>query len=161
MRKYQIPAGNRHAFMLIELIAVLMMMAILCVFILSRDPDNSIKLSAESDILRSHLRYVRNLALSDDSGDWQFELMGTNAYKLTDNNSGDVLLPGESSAVHTLPDAFTLEISRDDGIDPGGKIVFDSWGSPPGGTGYSLTLTDSSSGKSRIIRIVKHTGFVK
>ena len=161
MRKFQGTVGNHQAFMLIEVIIVLLLMAFLSIFILTRDPAGHATLAGESQTLRSRLRYVRNLALADDKDSWRMEFAGGTSCQLVHKDFGPVSFPGEESLTVPLPAGYTLDVARDDGIDPGEKISFDQWGAPAGNTNYSLILLDTGTGASETVRILKYTGFIQ
>ncbi len=162
MQKFQgIFAVNHRAFMLIELIIVMLMMAFLSIFILTRTPAEYAELAGESETLRSRLRYVRNLALADDNDSWRMEFTGGTSCQLVHKDFGPVPFPGADSLTAPLPVGYTAAVARDDGIDPGERISFDRWGAPAGDTNYSLILLDTDTGASETVRILKHTGFIQ
>ena len=161
MRKLQSSVINHQAFMLIELIIVLLLMTFLSIFFLTRNPSGHVTLAGESETLRSHLRYVRNLALADDNGSWWMEFTAGTSCQLVHKDLGPMPLPGEESLTALLPSGYTVDVTRADGVDPGEKIAFDRWGAPEGGTDYSLILSDTATGTSETIRILKHTGFIQ
>lgn len=159
MRKLQSPFINHQAFMLIELIAVLLLMAFLSIFILTRNPAGHIRLPGESETLRSHLRYVRSLALADDTDSWKMEFISGTSYRLVHKVAGNMPFPGEKSLTHSLPSGYTLTIERDDGANPD-EMFFDRWGAPADGMDYFVTLSETDTGISETIRILKNTGFI-
>jgi len=161
MRKIQSTDANHQAFMLIEVIIVLLLMAFLSIFILTRDPAGHATLAGESETIRARLRYVRNLALADDKDSWRMEFTGGSSCQLVHKDFGPVPFPGQESLSAPLPVGYTAAVARDDGIDPGKKIAFDRWGAPGGDTNYSLILLDTDTGASETVRILKHTGFIQ
>ncbi len=146
--------------MLIELIAVLLLMAFLSIFLLTRRPDGQFTLAGESQTIRSHLRYVRNLALAGDTDSWQMEFVNGTFYKLVHKTAGSLPFPGEETLTHSLPAGYTLRIARDDGASPD-HLFFDRWGGPPEGMDYFVILSETDTGASETIRILKNTGYIQ
>ncbi|MGE0083843.1 MAG: hypothetical protein AB7S75_05425 [Desulfococcaceae bacterium] len=161
MRKFQsIFAVNHRAFMLIELIIVMLMMSFLSIVILTRNPAGYVTLAGESETIRCRLRYVRNLALADDRDSWGLEITDDPGYQLVHKAIGPMPLPGGESLTALLPSGYTIDITRDDGANPD-EIFFDRWGAPADGMDYFIIISETATGISETIRIVKHTGFIQ
>ncbi|MEZ4528636.1 MAG: hypothetical protein R2941_22200 [Desulfobacterales bacterium] len=160
MRNLQRPFANYQAFMLIELILVLLLMAFFSIFVLVRRPAGYAALAGESQTIRSHLRYVRNLALAGDTDSWQMEFPDSTSYRLVHKTAGSLPFPGEESLMHSLPSGYTLRIARDDGASPD-QLFFDRWGAPAEGMDYFVTVSETETGASETVRILKNTGFIQ
>jgi len=137
-------------FTLIEIIAALMIVAILAAVAVSKIPSTqSYEADSEIDILKTNLRYAQLRALSDDKpwgisfksegGIWQYTLLREPP------NTAPYNLPNENSPTHILPSGITIA---------GAAVTFDEWGSPGAGD-ITITLTPGST-----ITVTKHTGFI-
>ena len=137
---------RQRGFTMIEVIAVLVIIAVLAAVAVSRiSSTQDISAMTESEILKSHLRYVQMRSLSD-IGTWGMSFNGSSYTALQDGNPATINLPNESSATHTLPTGITVS---------GSTVTFDKWGSP--GTA-DITITISSGGGT--ITITQNTGFI-
>lgn len=148
--------GN-NGFTLLEMIAVLVIMAIIMAVALSRGiATQDAKLLVEIDTLKSHLRYAQYLAMNENettntSGTvkWGIQLNGT-SYTLIKDISGAQTspfnLPNESSATHNLASGITATVT-------GNVVLFDDWGSP-GTTPSIITIGIQT------ITIYAETGFI-
>jgi prepilin-type N-terminal cleavage/methylation domain-containing protein len=153
--------GNHRGFTLIEVVAVLIILGIISAVAISRTMGtDEVKLQAEVDILKGHLRYAQYLALNDISPvKWGIQISGQ-SYTLVKNSSGDgatfdspspYILPNESSATHSIEPFTATQVT----------ILFDEWGSPYSastklGSAFSIYLTPGS----QSITITPETGFV-
>ena len=136
-------------FTAIELIAVLLLMGILAVVLLSKSSPDKSALYSETEILKSNLRYVQMLSLSDDSATWGLSI-SNGSYTIYKNGSAaGISIPGQGSNTKSLSG-----VSVSSGT---GTITFDNWGSP-GSSTMTVVLTDGSS--SETITITKNTGFI-
>ena len=142
---------------LIELIATLIIVAIMSAVVFSRGSStNDANQVSELDILKNHLRYAQLRALGDNA-DWKIDFQ-SGSYTLyngdTSNPGGWILSPlpsdeGMGSSTHTLKEVTLTTYPT--------TISFNSWGVPTtGGTG-SLSIT-LSGGKT--ITITSNTGFI-
>jgi MSHA pilin protein MshC len=157
--------GDSRGFTLIEIIAVLVILAIFtAVAISSVTGKDAASLQAEVDTLKGHLRYAQNLAMNDISPTtgyatptkWGINVTGTPpyTYNLVKYVSGasathTFTLPGESSATHTFKFASGTTVTV-----IGNPILFDEWGSP-GTTASSITIG------GQLITITPVTGFIQ
>jgi prepilin-type N-terminal cleavage/methylation domain-containing protein len=140
--------GNNRGFTLIEIIAVLVILAIISAVAISRGTGtDTASLQAEVDTLKGYLRYAQSLAMNDISPvKWGINLnVGTNAegkytYQLVKDPLGTSVftspysLPNESGSIHAVSKPFTAS----------GTVLFDEWGRPTGSAtigGQSITIT--------------------
>ena len=136
---------------MIEVIAVLIIISIVGVIVATRLWNTGAELVAQTDVIKTHLRYAQSRAMSSNVI-WGIVFNG-NTYALfqNGNTSDTVLLPGETSKTLNLPPGVSIT---------GVVVSFDSWGRPyndaagtsahPGGaiTGLSIIIT-------------KNTGFIE
>ena len=152
----------KHGFTLIELVIVLIVMSIVAVFIASRASIGGNDLSAETDTLKSSLRYAQTRAMND-SEPWGIHIPNASSYVLYRNNAVDTrqMLPGEKTGAaqtHTLPSTVTITSGM------GTTYNFNEWGTPVDASGVavaanqSITLSDGAA--TSAISIVKNTGFI-
>ena len=138
----------RRGFTTIEVIAALLLTAVLAAVAVSRMVDASADLAAESEIAKAHLRFVQSRAMNADVP-WGVRFDGGSYTMLTDGLPSSGLLPNETSSTHTLA-VGTVSAS----INP---VLFDEWGSP-GIADITVTVGDGSGSKSFVIS--KNTGFI-
>lgn len=140
--------GGRNGFTIMEMIAVLLVIAVLVVFIATGDwVDTAV--ASDADVLRSHVRYAEALAMANNTAAWSIRLAG-NRYSMWRNNElSPIPFPGESSAEHVLSSGVTLA---------GGDqvIPLNQWGAPD--NNHVLVLADKNQSRSVIIH--GFTGFV-
>lgn len=137
--------SNSVGFTLIEIIAIFAMLSVISLIFMSFNLSDSIEPCKEVDIAKSHLRYVRSLALSNDSISWGIRF-STNSYELQKAGSATTFpLPGEISSTHKLPPGIIISPVT---------ITFDQKGS----VSSSDTKVQFSGGNE--ITIIKSTGFI-
>jgi prepilin-type N-terminal cleavage/methylation domain-containing protein len=147
---------NQRGFTMIEMVMVLIVMAIMASFFMMRaTTDND--LIAQTEILKSHLRYAQIKAMNDTDvfvpGGWGIHLPNNSSYILYRNNvTANDILPGETAQTHALPSGVTVST---DCVNS--TCNFNEWGSP-GSTTLTMTLTQGTS--TRNISITRNTGFV-
>jgi MSHA pilin protein MshC len=145
---------NDRGFTLIEIIAVLVLVAIISAVVISRGTaTDAANLQAEVDTLKGYLRYAQSLAMNDISPvKWGINYTGINAkgehtYQLvkdalgTNSFTSPYSLPNESGSIHAVSKPFTAS----------GTVLFDEWGGPTG--------TMSIGGQT--IAIITNTGFIQ
>lgn len=136
---------------MIEMVVVLIVMAIIATFILARATPGSNDLIAQTEILKSHIRYAQIRAMND-TVPWGIHIPAAGSYILYKNNAqATSLLPGETAQTHTLPTGITVTA----GV--GSTYNFDDFGSPGTST---LTITLSQGTTTSNITITKNTGYI-
>ena len=141
---------------MIEMVMVLIVMAIMASFIVIGATTRN-DLIAQTEILKSHLRYAQIKAMND-TVPWGLRVPNANSYILYKNNAtANDILPGETAQTHTLPATVTTSGS-------GTTFNFNEWGTPvdPGGTAIvsSQTITLSQGTTTSSITITKNTGYI-
>lgn len=149
---------NHRGFTLIEIVVVLIILAIMAPFVITRVTTDTNNLIAQAEILKSHLRYAQLRALNDTVS-WGINFAGTNSYTLYKSGAtANDLLPGENSQTRTLPTGITIT----SGV--GSTTAFNEWGSPvnAGGTPVAVTqtITLAQGTATSNITITKNTGFI-
>ena len=154
----------KHGFTLIELVIVLIVMSIVAVFIASRASIGGNDLIAETDTLKSSLRYAQTRAMND-SEPWGIHIPNASSYVLYRNNAVDTrqMLPGEKTGAaqtHTLPSTVTIT----SGV--GTTYNFNAWGipvntgTPPVPLAAAQTITLSEGTATASITITPNTGYI-
>lgn len=159
MKRYQ------HGFTLVEITAVLVLMAIISAYVIGRSIGiEHIDLAGQTDKIRNQIRYAQSMAMKRSDAIWGFT-NDTNQYWMFRTNIGTPeLLPGEHNVQIILSD---LGI---DSIAPAFTLFFDRIGKPY--TAYTdettntplannLTLTVTAGGQSRTITVIPETGLVQ
>lgn len=114
---------RRSGFTMIEVLAMLLIMAVVMTVILSRTPSIEREAFAQAAILRSHLRFAQSLAMSHATARWSVSFTPS-SYTLFENGlPAGIAFPNEGSATHNMPDGVSLTSGTD-------AIRFDEWGSP-------------------------------
>ncbi|MDH5298361.1 MAG: type II secretion system GspH family protein [Desulfobulbaceae bacterium] len=133
-----------HGFTLLEIIAVLLILAILAAvgtnFI---TPPQEYSLAGETETLKAHLRYAQIRAMGD-TVPWSLALTA-DGYTLR-RDTTPATLPGEENATHNFPPGVTLTSGNV-------TVTFDNWGKP--GAASTLTLNGSHS-----ITVTEETGYI-
>jgi len=157
---------HQSGFTLIEVIAVLVIIAVLAAVVISRmTSPSSFGLVSETDILKGHLRYAQYRAMSDVTL-WYMSFTA-NTYTLWHYDSSVLdwkpsTLPNEESGTHSLEKAgVTLTVN--DGGDA--FVYFNEWGNPVTDTGDLLPDTTTISLKegstTQTVKITQNTGFIE
>ncbi|MDH3392512.1 MAG: type II secretion system GspH family protein [Desulfobulbaceae bacterium] len=137
---------TKQGFTVIEVIVVLMLLGIMSAVVVGRLLDTSADLAAESEIVKTHLRFVQSRAMNS-AVSWGIRFDGGSYTMLTDGLTSSGFLPNESSATRSLA-VGTVAASTN-------PIIFDQWGSP-GNVDITVTVSDSSGSKSFVI--IRNTG---
>jgi MSHA pilin protein MshC len=147
-----------------EILVVLVVVSIILAIIISRFSGTDVELSAQSEVLKTHLRFAQATAMSTDTV-WGLHCDNASTYWLfrDGNIANRIHLPAEdNNSIDLGAQGFSLEAFT---------LAFDSWGIPytdAGATaGQELTgasveadITLTRSGNSKTIRITPNTGFV-
>jgi MSHA pilin protein MshC len=140
---------NDKGFTLIEIIAVLVIIAIISAVVISRGTaTDAANLQAEVNTLKGHLRYAQYLAMNDISPvKWGIQVGGTSYTLIKVDTSGTTSpfnLPNESSATHSIAPFTATAVN----------VLFDELGSP--NTAATITLTPGP----QSITITPETGLI-
>ena len=151
--------SNDKGFTLIEIIAVLIIIAIVAAVVLSRGTSTAeVDLKAKAEVIKGHIRFVQMRAMNMTSATsgcnapFGMAALGVKYYMFKDCTIGsNVVLPGaESSSGVDLPSGSTFP-----------TFSFDNWGSPfpsADGTGVSSDINLTIGGET--IKITKNTWYV-
>lgn len=145
------PIGKKGGFTMIEVVAALLIIGIISAVAVTRMMSTSAyDLSSELEVVKNHLRYAQIRAMNTDSV-WGINFTSSTTYYLFQgaNSPTAVLLPGENTTTVNLAPKSALQITP----PSGGRVTFDSYGSP-GGT----TITIGTTGGT--ITVEKNTGFI-
>ena len=146
-----------RGFTIIEVIAVLLIMAIVTVIALSKVASTSeYELKSQTEVIKSHLRYAQARAMNTNSV-WGINFPSSTTYSLFRNGdtTDTVALPGADSDPATLPSGVTVST---------GTVSFNDWGSPyanadGAGTSTDIAITVTCNGTESIL-ITKNTGYI-
>ena len=148
---FKIRLGNSRGFTLIEIIAVLIIIAIITAVAVSRSMSTQNNLIQQVDIVKTHLRFAQLKALNDDVYTWSITFT-SNSYTLsntcTGSNCPSSTLPSESSSSHSFPSGITATSAT---------VTYDRWGSP-GGSAVGINLTQGS--QTITITVAANTGYI-
>lgn len=144
-----------NGFTMIEIIAVLIVLSIITAVIISRGmTSDEVKLQAEFNTMKGHLRFAQSRAMNELPGiRWGINVAGA-SYTLvrfetsTNTATNPMYLPGESSATHYFTSGITASVT---GSNP---VLFDEWGSPG-------TAVTSVSVGNKVINVTPNTGFIE
>ena len=170
---------NQHGFTLVEITAVLVLMAIIAAYVIGRSiGTEQIDLSGQTDKIRTQIRYAQATALKRSEPDkiWGIKFdTGTDQYWLFSVDipvvAGDedlpinqVTFPGEQNkkvsaadfGVDILPSGFTLFFDRfgrpyDSFVDESNQHLLDT----------AKTITVSADTLTRTITVIPETGLVQ
>ena len=123
------PTGG---FTMIEVLAVLLVLAVVMTVILSQTPSIDRESDAQAAIIRSHLRFAQALAMTRSTERWGIAFTPASYTLVMNGLPAGIRFPNESSATHNLPDGVRIT----SGI---GSVLFDPWGSP-GNEAVTLTV---------------------
>lgn len=155
-------ASRQRGFTLIEIIAVLVIMAVITAVAAERMFDQRAgEVGAIAASVRNNIRYARTRSMNSD------EIFGVNIISGTTyavfrggNVNTRVTMPGEAGGIITLPQGATFTTAAT-------IIAFDEWGRPcSNAAGTTLrtadvTVTVSFEGATENIIIVRNTGFMR
>jgi MSHA pilin protein MshC len=154
---------KNQGFSMLEIVAVLIIMGIIAAIAMSRLVDDSNELIAQTEVVKSHLRYAQSRAMNSDVI-WGICSDGPSYWLFRDGGTvNKVTLPGE--------DVDTVDLSAKGISLEAFALSFDSWGVPhtdaPASDGQELAagdpeseLTVSAGGETRSISITPNTGFI-
>ena len=164
---------NQKGFTLIEITAVLVLMAIISAYVIGRSVSTeSIDLAAQVDRIRNQIRYTQAAAMKQYDKDlkvWGLKCdAGANEYWLFQGQN-----PDDAAEQKNFPGESDLKISlADRGVDSmtAFTLLFDRFGRPY--TAYTdettnvplanpLTITISAAGQNRTIQVSPETGLAQ
>ena len=150
-----------NGFSLLEILVVLLVLSILSGMVVTRSREGDLDLATEAEILKSHIRYVRHLALLNDVHSWEIRFE-TDRYSLYRNGSpAGLAFPNETASTRTLRAGVSLAVSMSETGATAGDLRWDKWGRPVNGEALLVTLTDVVRGQSLDFRIHPETGFIQ
>ena len=156
--------NTKRGYTFFEIMVVLVVASIIMVIVISRFSSTDVELSAQSEVIKTHLRYAQAAAMSTDTV-WGLHCDNASTYWLFRDGSiaNRIHLPTEDNdAINLGTDGFSLEAFT---------LAFDSWGIPYTDAGATVgqelsdasaeaNLTLTHSGNSKTITITPNTGFV-
>jgi prepilin-type N-terminal cleavage/methylation domain-containing protein len=156
---------DQHGFTLVEITAVLVLMAIISAYVIGRSiGTEQIDLAGQTDKIRNQIRYAQSTAMKRSDAIWGFTNNTSQYWMFRTNIGTPELLPGERNTPINLSD---LGI---DSMAPAFTLFFDRVGRPfiaytdeatntP--LANNLTLTITAGAQSRTITVIPETGLVQ
>lgn len=142
---------RERQFTLIELIAIIVILAIISVFASAKIfPEETARVQYALKLVRADVRFIQSLALSNDSTtDFYVLNTGGGSYTLAKNTTINITpFPGTGSVTRTI-NGITITASNS-------NIAFTSFGVPA----EDLTITVSSGGDSASLTVDSITGSI-
>ena len=140
---------GRSGFTFLEVVATLVLLAILTVVVMVGIRNTHASVAAEANILRAHLRFSQAMAMANNTSDWSV-LITDSSYTLhRDGLPSPINLPNENSPTHLLPAGVRI-------VGGAGLHSICEWGCP-GGT-VVITLSDGSHQQS--VTLMGGTGLI-
>ncbi len=146
------PTSRQNGFTLIEIIAVLILLAIVAAVATFAGGTADTKVAAATALMKSHLRFAQVRAMND-TNTWGIGLGSTSYTLQTGGTTAAINLPGTDSPTMNLASGLTLSVNPSSIT----AVTFDSWGSP-GPTTISISISDGAN--SRTITVTRKTGFI-
>ncbi len=144
------PSRRRSGFTLIEVTAVLVIVAVLCVLVMAGWTRTPAQVVAEAGILRSHLRFSQGMAMANNTATWSVMISGGSYTLLKDGQPSPINLPDETSPTHTLSGGVRI-------VGGTGVHEFCEWGCP----GVNTVITLSDGRHQEHVRILGFTGLIQ
>jgi prepilin-type N-terminal cleavage/methylation domain-containing protein len=150
-----------RGFTLIEIIAVLVILAIIAAVVVSRGfSTDTYTLKGTTEVIKTHLRYAQTRAMSTNAV-WGINFSTSKTYFLFKNGAiaNRVILPGQDSDIVTLP-------TNAPSVPSGVIVSFDLFGKPYTDEAASVLQTDAtltiavSFGGTENITVYRNTGFI-
>jgi MSHA pilin protein MshC len=156
---------HQQGFTMIEMVLVLIVMAILGTFIISRATTSDNELLAQTEILKSHLRHAQIKAMNETTVPWGIRIPNAGSYILYRNNAvATDILPGEKPGASPAPQTHTLPATVTITGGVGTTYNFNVWGTPvdagcnPIASAQTITLTQGTA--TSPITITRNTGYI-
>ncbi len=155
---------NHRGFTMIELIFVLIVLVIMSAVVISRyTTSGTNELMAETDALKTSLRFAVIQSLNDDTltTGWGIYFPNDTSYTLYKNGvAATVAIPAKYPDPAKDPppnNTHTLQGNVRITSGVGTTVTFDKWGNP-GVSDISITLTQGT--QSSTVSITRNTGFI-
>ena len=139
-------ALSLSGFTMIEILAMLLLLAVIMTIVLTRTPTVTKDAFAQAAVIRSHLRFTQSLAMGNNTENWGITFTPHSYTLLLNGSPASIPLPNDASSTHNLPSGVTITA----GI---GTVLFDQWGSP-GPDNVTITANTET------IVITRLTGFI-
>jgi hypothetical protein len=150
-----------EGFSLLELLAILLVLSILAGLVVVRGNEDDLNLATEMEILKSHIRYVRHLALVNDVNSWEIRF-GADRYSLYRNGSpAGLAFPNEATSTRILGTGISLALSSSENGAAVDNLRWDKWGRPVNAEVLRLSMTDANRGHSLHFQIYPETGLIQ
>ncbi len=149
---------KEKGFTLIEMVMVMVVISIIAVTVMPKFSSLSIaKLRQEADILKTHLIFAQELAMTRGGG---YGLCFDTANSLYSINKIDCQISSRIKSIEDRVSDFTVSYSSNITISPAGttSVFFNTFGVPVPNNNYTIVLT--SGGNSVTLKIEKNTGYV-
>lgn len=164
MKRLNVFAHKNRGFTMIEIVVVLVVLFIVSAVIISRYTTTGVnELMAETDALKSSLRYAQIQSLNDDTvtSGWGIHFPNNTSYILYKNGApAGVMIPVKDPDPAKDPppkDTHSLQGNVRITSGVGTTVAFNRWGSPGAG---SVSITLQRGTENSTITITGNTGFI-
>lgn len=180
LKKMKKRYSPNSGFTLLEVIAVLIIVAIVALVVGSKVSRVKSNLTGRAELLKSHVRYAQSMAMSTDERNWGIRFdAGNDQYWLFYCPTGQACASGAN--ITSIPGAGPTQGQKVDlgaagvqitGITPAGSqstLAFNNFGAPYYGNldqvletqlAASFDITLNQAGNSETVRVTPTTGFV-
>lgn len=155
---------KNSGFTTVEVIAVLIVMAIVTVVVVSLLGDYKADLIAQTGVIKSHLRFAQSRAMNSNVI-WGIEFAGS-TYSLYRDKDGDNTVDNDEKAPLPAEDTDTVTLPPGITVSGAGIVSFDSWGRPFTDVAAQTpqsgerTITISMGSDTNNLKIIPNTGFI-
>jgi prepilin-type N-terminal cleavage/methylation domain-containing protein len=160
------PAHNckdNRGFTLIEVVAVLIITAIIAAVVLSRGYDRSVDVSVAAEVLKNHIRFAQASAIKFNEP-WSVSATGSNfAVRKNDTNltASTVNLPGEGESTVNISTKYKVNMTTTLYFDGKGRPYTTYPGAPITATTPPVPVMATGGSTTVNIIITPDTGFIQ
>jgi prepilin-type N-terminal cleavage/methylation domain-containing protein len=156
---------DQHGFTLVEITAVLVMMAIISAYVIGRSiGTEQINLAGQTDKIRNQIRYAQSTAMKRSDAIWGITCNNNQYWMFKTNPATPEVLPGEQNAqINLAGQAINMSnfILFFDRFSRPYDAYTDETNNNPLPGPLDINITPAAGGQSRTIRVIPETGLVQ